>query len=90
MNLLPVGSVVSLKEATKKIMIIGIAVNNESSNKVYDYIGVPFPEGYVDSETMFLFMHEDIEKIEFLGFVNAETQGFRAALAKQMEKQGLI
>lgn len=90
MNLLPVGSVVALKGATKKIMIIGIAVNNESSGTMYDYIGVPFPEGYIDSETMFLFMHEDIEKIEFLGFVNAEAQGFRAALSKQMELQGIV
>lgn len=86
MNLLPIGSVISLKEATKKIMIIGIAISNETSHKVYDYIGVPFPEGFVDSETMFLFMHEDIDKIEFLGFVNAEVQGFRSSLAKHMGK----
>ncbi len=33
----------------------------EGDEKTYDYIAIPYPEGYIDSETMFLFMQEDIE-----------------------------
>ena len=45
-NLLPIGSVVLLKDATKKLVIIGILQVNPSENKIYDYLGVPYPEGY--------------------------------------------
>ena len=60
-QLLPNGSVVTLKGATKKLMTIGIEVEMEGDEKTYDYIAIPYPEGYIDSETMFLFMQEDIE-----------------------------
>ena len=49
-NLLPIGSVVLLKDATKKLVIIGILQVNPSENKIYDYLGVPYPEGYVSSD----------------------------------------
>ena len=71
-QLLPNGSVVTLKGATKKLMTIGIEVEMEGDEKTYDYIAIPYPEGYIDSETMFLFMQEDIENVSFVGFVDAE------------------
>ena len=79
-QLLPNGSVVTLKGATKKLMTIGIEVE-----KTYDYIAIPYPEGYIDSETMFLFMQEDIENVSFVGFVDAEMQVFRTALEETDE-----
>ena len=39
----------------------GLVVHDEQTNTTYDYIGEPFPEGYIDAETMFLFQHEDID-----------------------------
>ena len=37
---LPIGSIVLLKEATKKMMIIGFSViAEEEKEKVYDYLG---------------------------------------------------
>lgn len=65
-NLLPIGSVVILKDATKKLVIIGILQVNPSENKIYDYLGVPYPEGYVGSDNNFLFNHSDINDIIFL------------------------
>lgn len=73
-RLLPIGSVITLNGAKKKMMIIGSSVKVENTNTVYDYIALPFPEGYIDSEKMFLFYAEDIEEVHFLGYVNAETQ----------------
>ena len=89
-QLLPVGSVITLKNATKKLLIAGITVENESDGKMYDYIGVPFPEGYIDSETMFLFYHKDIETVNFIGYIDAEAQSFRINYAKQLKEQGII
>ena len=83
-NLLPCGSVVLLKEAKKKLMIVGVLMNNNGVK--YDYIGVFFPEGYIDSSRMFVFNHEDIEKVEFIGYMNSEFQLFRGALSEEMKK----
>ncbi|MGN0179462.1 MAG: DUF4176 domain-containing protein [Monoglobaceae bacterium] len=81
-NLLPVGSVITLTEATKKIMIIGTGVKREEDDTLYDYVGVPFPEGYIDSEILLLFMHDDIERVDFLGYINSEVQFYRNQLKK--------
>lgn len=74
-NLLPLGSVVLMEGATKSILIIGTTQQDEDGNE-YDYIGCPFPEGYIDSETFFLFMHEDIADVKFIGYVNSESQAY--------------
>lgn len=85
---LPAGSVVSLDGAEKKLLIIGSAVERENDKNVYDYIGVPYPEGYVDSETMFLFMAKDIKEVHFIGFVNAEAQVFMQKYADLLKGAG--
>ena len=79
-DLLPIGSVVKLHGAEKKLMITGISVQQENDSKVYDYIAVPFPEGYLSNELMLLFQHDDIETIEFIGLLNSEVQIFRSKL----------
>ena len=45
-DLLPIGSVVTLKEGTKRLMIIGRLQQNVRTKKVYDYAGCLWPEGY--------------------------------------------
>lgn len=87
---LPVGSVVTLKGAQKKLTVIGSSVKRNEDDKIYDYIGLPYPEGYIDSETMFLFMAEDIEEINFLGYINAEAQAFHVKYEEHLKENGLI
>lgn len=89
-QLLQIGSVVSLKGATRKLMIIGVIVHDTQSNTIYDYIGEPFPEGYIDAETMFLFQHEDIQEVHFFGYVNAEAQAYRSQMLEELKKSGRI
>ena len=89
-QLLPIGSVITLDGAEKKLMIVGITVQNEEDGKIYDYIGVPYPEGYIDSEIMFLFFHKDIKEVDFIGFVNAESQTFRLEHAKILKDNNII
>lgn len=74
-ELLPAGSVVLLKNATKKLMIIGI-LQVKAETKLYDYLAVPYPEGYLGDGKNFLFNHEDIQEVIFRGYSEQERDAF--------------
>ena len=74
---LPIGSVVVLKNGTKKLMIFGIIQSDEeNTSDEYDYIGVPYPEGNMGQDYQYLFYHNDIDKVFFKGFEDVERQEF--------------
>ena len=79
-DLLPIGSVVLLKDATKKLVIIGVLQVNGEQNKMYDYLAVPYPEGYLGSDNNYLFNQGDINDIIFRGYTNPERDIFIEAL----------
>lgn len=79
-DLLPIGSVVLLKDATKKLVIIGVLQVNAEQNKMYDYLAVPYPEGYLGSDNNYLFNQSDINDIIFRGYTNPERDIFIEAL----------
>ncbi len=80
-NYLPIGTVVLLNNGKKPISIMGYKVASEShkiykgdeeidSNEVYDYCGVIYPEGVIDSNAMCMFNHSDIQKVLYMGYVS--------------------
>lgn len=77
-KLLPVGSVVRLHGAGKKIVIMGIMQMKRTNGglRVYDYIGVPFPEGFLGPDSGLLFDHNTIEEVLFTGYQNLERERF--------------
>ncbi len=75
-DLLPIGSIVLLKDANKKLMIIGVMQIKQDEGKMYDYLGVPYPEGYINQTNNFLFQHEDINDVVFTGYQNPEKESF--------------
>lgn len=81
---LPIGTVITLKNGTKRLMIFGIIQNTEEdeTTKQYDYIGVPYPEGNIGSDYQYLFNHEDVEVVYFRGFEDVERQEFIANLVE--------
>ena len=82
-DLLPIGSIVLLKEGEKKLMIIGIIQNDvEDMNKTYDYLGVLYPEGHIGNGFQYLFNHEDINEIIFHGFEDDERAEFISKLVR--------
>ena len=86
-SLLPIGSVVLIKDAQHALMIYGIAQKDYESGKVFDYIGVLWPEGNGGQGTQFLFNHETIIKVLFKGLNLVERDRFidgLVALNKQM------
>ena len=82
-ELLPIGTVVLLKNAEKRVMIFGIKQTSTDWNEEeYDYIGVMYPEGYMGGENQFLFNHEDIATIVYTGYEDNERKGFIARLSQ--------
>ncbi len=74
---LPIGSVVLLKGAKKRIMITGFCMADKNDiQKKYDYCGCMFPEGIIDTNHTALFNHDQIEKIFFAGIQDAEVTQF--------------
>lgn len=86
-DLLPIGSVVRLKDGEKRLMITGILQRDDSGRgKDYDYLGVLYPEGHIGAEYQYLFNHTDIEEVIFRGFADAERAAFLEGLAGMCER----
>ena len=76
-DLLPIGSVVMLRNAKKPLMIFGIKqLATERPDEEFDYIGVMYPEGFLSAEHNFLFNQDDINDIVFTGYNNPERESF--------------
>lgn len=79
---LPIGTVVMLQNGTKRVMITGFcAVERDNKNKIWDYSGCMYPEGFMDSTKTCLFDHEQIKEIYHLGLEeDEEEKEFKAKL----------
>ena len=84
---LPIGTVVLLKNATKRLMIIGYCKYKLGDNEtIYDYAGCVYPEGFMSAEATALFNHDQIERIYALGFQNDERFSFEEKLKVAIDK----
>ena len=79
-NLLPIGSIVLLDGADKRLMICGVAQTNPADGKVYDYLACLYPEGFIGAKHTYLFDHKEIQRIDAEGFTDDEYATFRANL----------
>ena len=82
---LPIGSVVLLKESKKRLMIYGRKQLLKTEDKEYDYIGCLYPEGFLGNGEVFLFNHEDIQLVYFIGFQDLEELHIRSLLREKQE-----
>ena len=83
---LPIGSIVLLKGGKKRAMITGFcSVAQENQDKIYDYSGCVYPEGYLSSNQVCLFDHDQIEKIFFVGYEDDEEKTFKGKLKQIVE-----
>ena len=89
-TLLPIGSVVALKNGKKRLMIFGIVQDleddEEGKNGAYDYVGVPYPEGNMGQEFQYMFNHSDIDLVFFRGFEDIERQEFIERLSNYFKE----
>ena len=85
---LPIGTVVLLKDAKKRIMITGFCCIDQNDSKMYDYSACLYPEGIVASDTNMLFNHDQIDKIFALGYSDEEEKEFKENLKTALEAAG--
>ena len=82
---LPIGTVVLLKGAIRRLMITGFCINTKDNpDEIYDYLGCLYPQGVLTSEQNLVFNHEQIEKIYFMGYIDEEEKEFKDLLKKQI------
>ena len=86
---LPIGTVVMLKAASKRLMITGfstMAVDNK--DEIYDYSRCMYPEGFLSSYQTALFNHYQIEQVYYVGLVDEEEKKFKETLATLLSNAG--
>ena len=87
-GLLPIGSVVLLKNSAKRIMITGVAQVSvdEGNDKIYDYTGVLYPEGFMSVDKNYLFNADQIDKLYFIGYQDDEGLQFKEKADQLLEQ----
>lgn len=78
-KLLPLGSLVYLKEGTVKMLIIGrlnLLTIEEKETVLFDYSAVMYPSGYIGEDKIYFFNEEDIDKVEFEGYSDSDNEQF--------------
>ena len=73
---LPIGSVVLLKNGRKKIMIYGRKQMHVETGEEWDYLACLYPEGNINEEFIYLFIHDQIDKVYYLGYEDEEEKRF--------------
>ena len=59
-------------------MIIGVCQRGGNDpEKIWDYTGVVFPEGFIAPDKMFMFNNEQIEQIFAMGYQDEEQLAFK-------------
>lgn len=78
-KLLPLGSVVLLKDGMQKLVVVGRGALYEDhttgKDTFADYMGAIYPTG-INPETTIFFQHENIDKVIFKGYSDEEEDRF--------------
>ena len=83
---LPVGSIVLLTGGTKRLMITGYCMQTEERpGVIYDYSGCLYPEGVIRSDVTSVFNHDQIERVDFVGFTDDEGKTFTDELSNKLK-----
>ncbi len=84
---LPVGTVVILNDATKKLMITGFcSMTPGHKGELFDYTGCLYPEGLLSSDQICLFNNDQIKEVFFKGYENEEETEFKTKLIDNYDK----
>lgn len=92
---LPIGTIVLLKNGTRKVMITSYLIisggKDKEEQKMYDYGGCPYPAGIIESSYAVGFNHDQIEKVVHMGHVDEEQKELNEILNKNYKDfKGLV
>ena len=85
-SFLPIGSVVLLKGAQRRLMVCGRVQTDVANGTTYDYSACLYPEGIVSSDQLYMFNNDDIQTVFFIGLQDVEEFKFRKFLEEELEK----
>lgn len=84
---LPLGTVVLLEGASKRVMITGfVGKSSELDGRIFDYSGCVYPEGFSSYKEIFVFNHTQISKVVSLGYVDDEQKAFEKRLEEKVSQ----
>ena len=67
MKYYPIGTVITLKDGDRPIMIYGRKQIQEETNYIWDYVAFLYPEGNLGDDYNIFFQHEEIENVYHKG-----------------------
>lgn len=85
-DLLPLGTVLTVENGTKRIMVIGRLQRAVGTDDIYDYAAVLWPEGYIDSKHIYLFNQENVHCLYHIGLQDTIEFSYRYTLEEEYEK----
>ena len=81
-TILPIGSVVKIKNVEKPVMIFGyLQQSTTQPDEVVDYVAVPYPAGNVHLAMQLGFQMTDITEVLFEGYKTEEFRPMEALLS---------
>jgi len=86
--LLPIGTVVKLKELNYEVMVYGYFVKDLKKKKLFIYSGQLYPYGLINFDFQINFNPQDVEKIIFVGYSGDEYKAFNFGINKGLESLG--
>lgn len=89
-HVLPIGTVVLLKNADKRLMIIGYQRKLLSEpDSIFDYCGCTYPEGFMSANETAVFNHDQIDRIIAVGLQNPQQIKFAEKLKTWIAERGV-
>ncbi|QXE01474.1 DUF4176 domain-containing protein [Terribacillus sp. DMT04] len=85
--MLPIGSIVYLKEGTSKLMILnrGPIIELDGNQKLFDYSACVYPVGLVHDNVLY-FNKENIDEVLFEGFKDSDEERFESLFKQWLEE----
>ncbi|WP_252232162.1 DUF4176 domain-containing protein [Clostridium sp. ZBS15] len=87
-ELLPLGTVVLLKDSNIQLMITGRMrkLEGNSSGEIWDYSGCAYPRGFMSSNDSYLFNFNEIDKVYFKGYQDEDEIKYNKQLVEYRNK----
>lgn len=82
-GMLPIGSVVRIEDVEQYIVICGRIVCPADEERLYDYVGFPYPEG-MGREDLLFFDREAIADLLFIGFQDELELRYRSEILDKL------
>ncbi len=83
---LPLGSIVTLENGNKKLMICGRVQVYEENQQTYDYCACLYPQGIINPNELYLFNNDDVDTVYFVGMQDNEEFAFREYINEKLSE----